>query len=98
MPWESTPRRLAEIRQRAAIAALCGGTPAAVRMSSENRVREEEEMRGINDQGSVGPRLRAGSPTGNGPSAAVPVETMPELPACDTRNSGRRERAPGEEI
>ena len=38
MPWESTPRRLAEIRQAAAISALWRGTPAPSKIASQNRV------------------------------------------------------------
>jgi hypothetical protein len=41
--------------------ALCGGTPAAVRISSENRVSAAAEIRGIEFQRSVWLEVRASS-------------------------------------
>ena len=56
---ESTPRRLEATRHRAATVALCGGTPAAMRMSSQKRVREAAEIDGILFQRSVWPEVSA---------------------------------------
>jgi len=68
MPCESTPRRLEATTEAAVMAALCGGTPAATRISSVNRVSSGADMRGMNPQVTVRAALaRSGNfltPTG----------------------------------
>src|ERR1035438_264843 len=59
MPWESTPRRLAEIRQAAVTSALCRGTPAPCKIASQNCVSSVTGMVGMNFQGNATPGGRA---------------------------------------
>src|SRR3954452_4020719 len=86
MPCESTPRRLEATRQRAVTDALCGGTPAAVRMSSQKRVRGAAEMEGTLFQRSV--RASKCALSRRAHPVVHPVTTPGQAP-CDTR-TGRR--------
>src|SRR5436190_21153472 len=101
MPCESTPRRLDATRHCAAIAALCAGVPAAVKMSSTNRVNASAEISGIVFQGTANARAFTNR------NAAVHPVTPPRPHDCDTQGGGNhaeedgrsgatpRQRAPG---
>src|SRR5437870_877206 len=93
MPCESTPRRLDATRQAAAISALCLGTPAPSRISSQKWVNASTARVGMSLQ--ISP-MRAVSPrrvsVGEVWNSAHSAHSMPESEAL--RHSKRESYMP----